>query len=117
MPQSTETDTYRLDRMRSTPYPNRLLERSVTLPETQVRIVNLIVRSTLGWQGGSPGTRKASAYFAFSELRKQVGRGTGLSVRQALDGLVTDGILEVLGPDGEHLPSARYAGRPLRLRI
>ena len=117
MQPSPSPDTYRLDLIKNTPYPNRLLELSITLPETQARIVNLVVRSSLGWYGGAPGTRKASAFFSPAILRQQVGRTTSIAVIDALDALVAQGVLEVLTPNGKSLPEGSYYGQALRLRI
>ena len=117
MPTLPPFETYRLDRIQSTPYPNKLLELTISLPETQARIVSLVVRSTLGWHGGSPGTRKSSAYFTLRQLREGVGRSTGDAVNQALDALIALGAVEVVGDDGCPRRKPQGTSGPLRLRI
>jgi len=110
-------DFYRLDRMRATPFPNRLLELLPTLPETDARIVAIVVRSTLGWQGPDRGLRKASAYFAPHDLRRQVGLASGTTLRTALARLVQRGVVEILAVDGAKHPGYISPGTALRLRI
>ena len=92
--------SYRLSAMRATPYPNRLLDLSVSLPETQARVLNLIVRLTLGWHAGSPGERRATVPLSLWQLRKRVGRSSVLPVAEAVAALVRTGVIEVYGADG-----------------
>ena len=110
-------DCYRLDRMRATPFPNRLLELMPTLPETEARIVAIVVRSTLGWQGPDRGLRKASAYFAPHDLRRQVGRASGTTLRTALARLAQCGVIDIMDIDGAKYPAHIPPGTALRLRI
>jgi hypothetical protein len=113
-------DVYQLGRIRGTPYPNRLLDLSLTLPETQLRIVNLVVRSTLGWYGGSPGTRRASAYFGYGYLMHRVGRSSREAIHGALVELASAGVIEAVDTTGAVLPMSVLAQpyrRGVRLRL
>jgi hypothetical protein len=113
-------DTYRLDKMQATPFPNRLLELTFRLPETSIRLLCVIVRYTLGWQAGKASERRASVFLTNSQLRSKIGRSTPASISQALDSLVLLGIVEACTAGGKPLATAAerraYRG-PLRLRI
>ena len=120
MNRTPSTDVYNLVAIRGTPYPNRLLDLSTSLPETQLRIVNLVVRSTLGWYGGAPGTRRASAYFGYGYLMHRVGRSSREAIGTALTALAQAGILEAVDNAGAPLPTSAVAQpyrRGVRLRI
>ena len=117
---SDQIEAYRLARIRSTPYPNRLLERSVTLPETQLRIVNLVVRATLGWKGGAPGTRRSTAYFRYAYLMQQVERSSREAVSNALVSLIAASLVEAVDDTGQLLSTSTFCQpyrRGIRLRI
>jgi hypothetical protein len=113
-------DTYSLDHMRSVPFPTRLLELTLTLPETQARIVLYVVRSTLGWKAGSRSERRASFYTTHRNLRECIGRSSTIALSQNLEVLVRLGIIEVLTAEGMALPANTRLNnwrRGLRLRI
>jgi hypothetical protein len=96
------------------------LELSLTLPETQARIVLYIVRSTLGWKAGSRRERRASFYTTHKTLRERIGRSSTVAVTQNLEVLVQLGIVEVVSAEGKALSThARLSNwrRGLRLRI
>src|SRR5579875_722999 len=97
-------DTYSLERIRSVPFPTRLLELTLTLPETQARIVLYIVRATLGWKAGSRSERRASFYTTHRALRERVGRSSTVALTQNLEVLVRLGIVEVVTAEGKALP-------------
>jgi len=102
-----DPDTYRMSAMRATPFPNRLLELSLTLPETQAWVLAYVVRNTLGWAAGPPGERRASTAVSLRHLTRLVGRSTRIAVVEALAALAGSGVLEVA--DG--------AGRPVRFSL
>jgi len=113
-------DSYDLSKIRSTPFPNRLLETAVTLPQTQARIILVIVRWTLGWKAGSRTERKASVSLTYRELLRLVGLRSPGVVGNAVAALVDGGIIDVLSDDGQLLVTSsqrrRYPGT-LRFRI
>ena len=119
-PRQDHLDTYNLGNIRSTPFPNRLLEAATTLPETQLRIVLVVVRWTLGWHGGSRTERKASVSLTYRELLRLIGLRSPTAASRAVGALVSAGILEILTDNGTNLSTAaerrRYPGT-LRFRI
>lgn len=113
-------ETYDLDRMRTTPYPNALLEATLAMPETQARIINLIVRMTLGWASGGPRRRRASIRLTLAEIMERIDRSSSAPISQALDALVRKGVLEIQTRDGQMLSTPelrRRYHRPLYFRI
>ena len=113
---SQPADSFRLSEMRATPYPNRLLELSVTLPETQARVMNLIVRLTLGWHSGSPGQRKSTTLLSLWQVTKRVRRSSVIPVAEAVAALARSGVIGVWEADGSPVDLAGLAGsrrRPL----
>ena len=114
------TGSYRLSAMRATPYPNRLLDLSVTLPETQLRVLNLIVRLTLGWHAGSAGLRKATTELTLWQLKKRAGRSSVIPVAEAIAALAQAGVITVCEGDGGPVDVrdlTRYRRRPILLGI
>ena len=112
--------SYRLSAMRATPYPNRLLEYSATLPETQVRLLNVIVRLTLGWAATASGERRATTSVTIRQLRQKVGRTSPAPVVEALAALERAGVIEVTGPNGDPVrmsEMARFPGRSVIVGI
>ena len=101
--------------IRSTPFPNALLDTAMpTLKDTEWRILCVIVRQTLGWQGEGPERRKESDWLTHGQLKARTGR-SGEAVSHALDALVRRNLVEVRGDRGELLATPadrrRAAGR------
>ena len=90
--------------LRSTPFPNRLMELGATLPETPARLLYHIIRQTLGWQGPSRGQRKASMTTSVGQLRKQIARNSTLAVAEGLAALVRLEVIDVTGELGNPIP-------------
>jgi len=115
-----KSETYNLTNIRSTPYPNTLLDVILTLPETQARIVSLIVRETLGWSGDTPGTRRAIVRLSYREIKERIGRNSSSVISVAVEELVSRGIVETLDGSNRVLLSAADRQRlraPLWFRI
>lgn len=116
----SENDAFRLKDMRSTPFPNRLLDAVILLPGGPAKLTCLIVRMTLGWRADEPGTRRASVCATHQGLRKALGLRSKSALSRAIASLTTAGILEVLDPmTGKLLDSQgrMRLRRPLRYRI
>lgn len=119
-PSQRKADTYSLRRIQSTPFPNRLLDAVLTLPETQARVVCLVVRLTLGWSAGRGGERRASVGLSYARILKAIGRRSPTAVGRAVEALVGCGMLEVLADSGERLETPaerRRYHRALRYRL
>jgi len=95
---------------RSTPFPNAMLDAAMpALSDTEWRVLCVVVRSTLGWQG--PGkTRKARDWLTQAQLKSRTGRA-GDAVSRAVDGLVRRSFILVEDEGGEVLltPEVRRA--------
>ena len=112
--------SYRLSAIHGTPYPNKLLDLSYTLPETQLRILNLIVRNTLGWQSDTPGYRRAQVQISLNQIKKKIERVSMTPVIEALYALMQAGIVEGVNLDDSPLDMyalSRKHYRPVRLSI
>ena len=117
---SPSADTFNLRDIQATPFPNRLLEVVATLPETEARIVCVVVRATLGWHAGWPGERRASVLMAHAELRRAISRSSKTTVSNSIDSLVRRGLLETMTADGVILATPeerRRHHRPMRYRL
>ena len=100
----------------STPVPNELLDRTMPeLRDTELRVLLVVVRQTLGWQDGfDPKQRKERDWLTQSQLMRRTGRASE-AVARAVDGLVRLGLIDVLDRSGSLLPSPaerrRHLGR------
>jgi len=113
-------DSFSLANIISTPYPNVLLEAKLTMGETESRVVDLIVRRTLGYAGKLPGQRRAYVRLPYTEIKRHIGRSSTSAISDAIDTLVRQGFVEVCGINGEILatPAERRRQRaPLTFRI
>lgn len=96
--------------------PNVLLDQVMpTLRDTELRILLVVVRQTLGWQDGSdPSMRKEKDWLTQSQLMRRTGRASG-AVARAVDALVQSGIISVLDRFGAPLRTPaerrRHLGR------
>jgi len=80
----------------TTPVPNDLLDRVMpTLRDTELRVLLVVVRQTLGWQDGpDPSRRKERDWLTQSQLMRRTGRASE-AVSAAIDGLVRARLIEV----------------------
>ena len=110
---------YRLSEMQpNTPYPNALLEQSVVLHETPLRVLNWITRATLGWSTGPAGERRATVVVSLWQLRRAVGRSSALAVAEALVSLQLAGLVELRSEDGIGLSARQlYPHGPRKIRM
>lgn len=88
----------------TTPVPNVLLDRIMpTLRDTELRILLVVVRQTLGWQDGpDPAKRKEKDWLTQSQLMRRTGRANG-AVSHAVDALVRASVIDVLDRWGRPL--------------
>jgi len=101
----------------STPFPNALIDTIMpTLKDTELRLLFIVVRQTLGWQETAFASRKEHDWLTQRQLMQRTGRASA-AVSQAIDALVKRNLIEVVSETGEllHTPQARqhYAGRLL----
>ncbi len=94
----------------TTPVPVALIDRVMpTLRDTELRVLLVVVRQTLGWQvGKDPYLRKERDWLTQSQLMRRTGRASG-AVARAVDGLVRRGLIDVL--DGGERPLRTPAER------
>ncbi len=80
----------------TTSVPNDLLDRVMpTLRDTELRVLLVVVRQTLGWQDGpNPSRRKERDWLTQSQLMRRTGRASE-AVSAAVDGLVRAKLVEV----------------------
>ena len=80
----------------TTPVPNELLDRVMpTLRDTELRVLLIVVRQTVGWQAGlDPAQRKERDWLTQSQLMRRTGRANG-AVSRAVDALVRAGLIHV----------------------
>lgn len=86
---------------KTTPVPNDLLDQVMpTLRDTELRVLLVIVRQTLGWQKGpEPSQRKTKDWLTQSQLMRRTGRASE-AVARAVDALVQAGLISVLNQAG-----------------
>jgi len=97
-----------------TPVPNGLLDRVMpTLRDTELRILLVVVRQTLGWQDGpDPAQRKEKDWLTQGQLMRRTGRASG-AVSRAVDALVRAGLIDVLDRAGNLLKTPAERRRQL----
>ena len=84
----------------TTPFPSHLLDEVMpTLTDTQWRLLCVIVRATLGWQGEGAGERKQQDWLTHGQLKVRTGRSSE-AVCRSLDALVQQGLIEVRNEAG-----------------
>ena len=84
----------------TTPFPSHLLDEVMpTLTDTQWRLLCVIVRATLGWQGAGEGERKQQDWLTHGQLKARTGRSSE-AVCRSLDALVQRGLVEVCNEAG-----------------
>ena len=98
------------------PVPTDLLDRVMpTLRDTELRVLLVVVRQTLGWQvGKDPYLRKERDWLTQSQLMRRSGRASG-AVAHAIDVLVQRNLIDVLDETERLLLTAaerrRHLGR------
>ena len=98
----------------TTPVPNDLLDRVMpALRDTELRVLLVVVRQTLGWQArpGSP-RRKDRDWLTQSQLMRRTGRASG-AVSRAVDALVRSGLINVMDRAGTPMRTAGERRRHL----
>ena len=98
----------------TTPVPNKLLDRVMpTLRDTELRVLLIVVRQTLGWQAW-PGSahRKERDWLTQSQLMRRTGRASG-AVSRAVDALVQSGLIIVTDRAGMPLKASDERRRHL----
>ncbi len=101
---------------KTTPVPNELLDRVMpTLRDTELRVLLVVVRQTLGWQDGpNMSQRKGKDWLTQSQLMRRTGRASG-AVARAIDALVQARLISVLDRFGAPLRTSaerrRHLGR------
>lgn len=101
---------------KTTPVPNELLDQVMpTLRDTELRVLLVVVRQTLGWQDGpKTSQRKSKDWLTQSQLMRRTGRASG-AIARAVDALVKAGLISVLDRFGAPLQTAaerrRHLGR------
>lgn len=97
------------------PLPAYLLDAVMpSLKDTELRVLLVVARSTLGWKDPVTGGRKERDWISHAQMRRRTGRA-GAAVSKAVADLAGKGLLDVLGERGEALGTARrrqlYGGR------
>ena len=98
------------------PIPTWLVDEVMPrLRDTELRVLLVVVRQTLGWQEGpGPMQRKERDWLTQSQLMRRTGRASE-AVARAVDALVRDGLIEVLDRAGSALGTPaerrRHLGR------
>lgn len=94
----------------TTPVPTALIDKVMPkLRDTELRVLLVVVRQTLGWQvGKDPLLRKERDWLTQSQLMRRTGRASG-AVAHAVDALVRLDLIDVLDVKGRplHTPAER----------
>ena len=98
----------------TTPVPNDLLDRVMPAHrDTELRVLLVVVRQTLGWQDGpDPSRRKERDWLTQSQLMRRTGRASE-AVSAAVDGLVRARLIEVQDKWGRPLATPAERRRSL----
>ena len=98
----------------TTPVPNDLLDRIMpTLRDTELRLLLVVVRQTLGWQDGPTSSqRKERDWLTQSQLMRRTGRASE-AVARAIDALLRGNLIDVLDRKGRPLITASERRRHL----
>src|SRR5262249_19224898 len=94
-----------------TPIPNRILDEVVPLlRDSEVQVLLVIVRQTLGWIGEQANERKERDWLTHSQLKGRT-RRSSQSISQAIASLVRRSLIEVYDDAGDKLdtPQKRRA--------
>lgn len=90
------------------PVPNALFAEIPTLSDTELRVILVIMRNTLGWRektesGGT--VFRQRCWLSHSALKESTGRSSAV-VSVAIHGLVSRGLIIVENERGQPLPTA-----------
>ena len=98
----------------TTPVPNRLLDLVMPgLRDSELRVLLVVVRQTLGWQVGVDSShRKERDWLTQSQLMRRTGRASE-AVARAVDSLVRGGLIDVLDREGTPLTTPAERRRHL----
>lgn len=98
----------------TTPVPTALIDRAMPiLRDTELRVLLVVVRQTLGWQvGKDPYRRKERDWLTQSQLMRRTGRASG-AVARAVDALIRYGLIDVLDQAENRLTTAAERRRCL----
>ncbi len=89
----------------TTPLPNTLFDDLLPhLSDTELRILLIVARSTLGWKEGNG--RKERDWLSHAQLQRRTGR-SGAPISRAINSLVHKGLLVVQDEGGTMRSSAR----------
>jgi hypothetical protein len=92
--------------VRSTPVPNELIDQAMPLlRDTELRVLLVIARSTLGWKGSSPGKRRGISWISHSELKRRSGRQSE-AISRAVSRLISLGLIQVESVTGDNVLSS-----------
>jgi hypothetical protein len=93
----------------TTPVPNHLLDEIMPrLSDTQLRVLLVVVRSTLGWQQGK--ARKEKDWISHRQLQARTGRSSAV-VSRAVAGLVAQGLIRVTDANDRELAETSERSR------
>jgi hypothetical protein len=93
----------------TTPVPNHLLDEVMPrLSDTQLRVLLVVVRSTLGWQVGN--RRKEKDWISHRQLQARTGRSSAV-VSRAVAGLVAQGMIRVTDANDRELADTSQRSR------
>ncbi len=99
---------------RTTPFPNRLLDDVMPkLRDTELRVLAVIVRQTLGWRDPVTGKRKRVDWVTQSQFKRKTGRESA-AISRAVEVLVKSGIIEAMDREGNPLSTALLRRRHRR---
>jgi hypothetical protein len=94
---------------RTTPVPNQILDEVMPrIGDTELRVLMVVVRSTLGWQEGA--RRKESDWLSHRQLQARTGRSSAV-VSRAVDGLVKRGLIRITNEVGQELWGSQERSR------
>jgi hypothetical protein len=100
----------------TTPIPNRLLDTIMpTLSDTELRVLLVVVRQTLGWRASDGNHRKTRDWITHRQLLEKTGRESA-AVSRAVQSLVTKTLIQVEDSEGTILMVAA-ARRTTRSRL
>ncbi len=93
--------------------PNRVIDTHLPgLRDTELRVLLVVLRQTLGWQGEQAGTYKARDWISHGAMCRRTGRA-GAAVSAAVDALVRQNLIVVEDALGKSLPTTEARRRHL----
>lgn len=93
--------------------PNPVLDLHMPLlRDTELRVLLVVLRQTLGWRGEQEGTRKERDWISHGQLCRRTGRASA-AVSSAVEALVNAGLIAVEDASGNALGSTAQRRRHL----